>query len=93
MTLTVRLDPGLEAALQEHCAELGVPKSVVVRLSLAQYLLADGDRRSTTRRAKGGGAAPSAAFRAFLRAGLIAGAALECMPADKAAARRRVTGD
>ena len=40
MTLTVRLDPALESALDRHCADRGVSKSLVVQESLAIYLLA-----------------------------------------------------
>ena len=41
MTLTVRLDDTLEAALERHCAATGATKSVVVQESLARYLLGD----------------------------------------------------
>ena len=38
MTLTVKLDRDLEQALARRCAERGVPKSVVVKRALAEYL-------------------------------------------------------
>ena len=40
MTLTVRLDDTLAAALAEHCAAHGMTKSRVVQESLAAYLVA-----------------------------------------------------
>ena len=36
MTLTVKLDPDLEQALAQRCAECGVPKSVVVKRALIE---------------------------------------------------------
>lgn len=38
MTLTVRLKPDVESALELHCAERGVTKSLVVQEVLAEYL-------------------------------------------------------
>ncbi|MGH8673977.1 MAG: CopG family transcriptional regulator [Burkholderiales bacterium] len=38
MTLTVKLDPVLERTLAQRSAERGVPKSVVVKEALAEYL-------------------------------------------------------
>lgn len=38
MTLTVKLDPELERALAQRSAERGVPKSVVVKQALVEYL-------------------------------------------------------
>ena len=38
MTLTVKLDPEMERALARRSAERGVPKSVVVKQALAEYL-------------------------------------------------------
>jgi len=38
MTLTVKLDPAMEQALARRSAERGVPKSVVVKQALAEYL-------------------------------------------------------
>jgi hypothetical protein len=40
MTLTVRLGTTLETALERHCADRGVTKSLVVQESLAAYLVA-----------------------------------------------------
>lgn len=36
--LSVRLDPGLEAALDEYCARAGVTRSYAVQEGIAQYL-------------------------------------------------------
>jgi len=83
MTLTVRLDDTLEAALELHCAERGVSKSLVVQESLARYLL---DQRS---RAAGVGRLarnkPSATYLAFERAGLIG-----CVDGDGRSATKEV---
>ena len=38
--LSVRLDPGLAAALERHCAQTGASRSHVVKQSVAQYLVA-----------------------------------------------------
>ncbi len=38
MTLTVKLEPAMEQALARRSAERGVPKSVVVKQALAEYL-------------------------------------------------------
>jgi len=38
MTLTVKLEPGLERALARRSEERGVPKSVVVKEALAEHL-------------------------------------------------------
>lgn len=38
MTLTVKLDPELEQTLARRSAERGVPKSVVVKEALVEYL-------------------------------------------------------
>ena len=38
MTLTVKLDPVLERTLARRSAERGVPKSVVVKEALTEYL-------------------------------------------------------
>ncbi len=38
MTLTVKLEPAMERALARRSAERGVPKSVVVKQALAEYL-------------------------------------------------------
>jgi hypothetical protein len=96
MTLTVRLDATLEAALESHCLATGTAKSLVVRESLAHYLLAH--KTPGMLPAKGGkggkGAGgrppePSANYRAFAEAGLIGAVALG-QGADKAAVRAKV---
>jgi hypothetical protein len=38
--LSVRLDPELARALARHCAQTGASRSLVVRQSVAQYLVA-----------------------------------------------------
>lgn len=93
MTLTVRLDATLQAALDSHCALRGVTKTLVVQESLAAYLVT---AQATPGRSAGHGAAPhvqptaSAAFRAFADAGLIGALAIGEAFADKAALRARV---
>ncbi len=41
MTLTVKLDPDLEKALLRRSVAVGVPKSVVVKRALTEYLAKD----------------------------------------------------
>lgn len=88
MTLTVRLDDTLEAALERHCAATGATKSVVVQESLARYLLGD-QALGASRRAAGARApaAPSANHRAFADAGLVGAGVLGGGSADKATVR------
>jgi predicted transcriptional regulator len=89
MTLTVRLDNTLEAALERYCAERGVTKSLVVQESLAAYLVSV-DRRTSPAHAEHARRAPvSANYRAFADAGLIGAVALG-QGADKAAVRAKV---
>ena len=96
MTLTVRLDATLEAALESHCLATGAAKSLVVRESLARYLLAHkppaglpaGDGKGG-KGASGRLLEPSANYRAFAEAGLIGAVALG-QGADKAAVRAKV---
>ena len=91
MTLTVRLDAAIETALERHCAERGVTKSLVVQESLAEYLLADKTRRADDdagARAKDGQPL-SDNYKAFAEAGLIGGVALG-NGVDKAAVRARI---
>lgn len=96
MTLTVRLDAALQAALEVHCAERGVTKSLVVQECLAQYLVqaADGASGTKTRQGRGRGgleaAAPSKIWRAFSQAGLIGSVSAGPQAADKAAVRQRM---
>lgn len=86
VTLTVRLQPELESALELHCAERGVTKSLVVQEVLAEYLARPGAR---------GGAVPaqptepSANYRAFEALGLI-GCVEGVGPADKAGVRAAI---
>jgi hypothetical protein len=92
MTLTVRLDSVIEAALERHCAERGVTKSLVVQESLAAYLL---DSASAQARAEAVSPAANAAvpvsanYKAFADAGLIGVVALG-RGADKSAVRARI---
>jgi predicted transcriptional regulator len=79
MTLTVRLKPDLESALEMHCAERGVTKSLVVQEVLAEYLARTELRREP--------AATSAAYRAFEAAGFIGAGRSDGRPADKARVR------
>lgn len=81
MTLTVRLKPEIESALELHCAERGVTKSLVVQEVLAQYLAQPVQRKRG--RAAETAAEPSANYRAFEALGLI-GAVHGVGPADKA---------
>lgn len=81
MTLTVRLKPEIESALELHCAERGVTKSLVVQEVLAQYLAQPVQRKRG--RAAEAAAEPSANYRAFEALGLI-GAVHGVGPADKA---------
>lgn len=80
MTLTVRLKPELESALELHCAERGVTKSLVVQEVLAEYLVRPKHARSGRRSTASGEAIPaepSATYKAFERLGLIGGGALD----------------
>ena len=87
MTLTVRLDPSLSSALELHCAERGVTKSLVVQESLARYLIAE----SAAPRSAGRSARESSAnYQAFAAAGFIGAGTGGGPPADKAAVRERI---
>jgi len=87
MTLTVRLQPDLESALELHCAERGVTKSLVVQQVLAEYLAQPGTKRAARGAAAPAQAAePSANYRAFEALGLI-GCVAGVGPADKAGVR------
>ena len=89
MTLTVRLDPTLETALERYCANTGTSKSHVVQESLAAYLMTT--PRTTERNAGLDAAQPSPAFQAFADAGLVGAIALPLAgSADKAAVRAHV---
>lgn len=88
MTLTVRLDAALQAALDRHCAEHGVTKTLVVQECLATFLVAA--RTDPAARQADAAAEPSASCRAFADAGLIGAVAAGSTPADKAAVRQQV---
>lgn len=88
MTLTVRLDESMAAALAEFCAAHSTTKSRVVQQSLAAYLMQAAAAVPVAAKRR----APSASFAAFAAAGLLGSGALGAAPADKAAVRRRVTG-
>lgn len=91
MTLTVRLDATLQAALDRHCAQRGVTKTLVVQESLMAYLVVAQPPAGSPADTRADAARPvSAAFRAFADAGLIGAVALGDAPADKAAVRARV---
>jgi hypothetical protein len=87
VTLTVRLQPELESALELHCAERGVTKSLVVQEVLAEYLARPGARRSRRAAAPAQPAEPSANYRAFEALGLIGAGDLGGRSADKSRVR------
>jgi predicted transcriptional regulator len=92
MTLTVRLDPPLAAALERYCTSTGVTKSLVVQESLVRYLVAAQAASKEKANIDAAAASPapvSANYRAFAEAGLIGCLALG-QGADKAAVRARV---
>ena len=90
MTLTVRLDAALQAALDQHCAQRGVTKTLVVQECLAQYLVAvQPGAGGQPGQAFAAAAQPSASHRAFADAGLIGAVATGRTPADKAAVRQQ----
>ena len=89
MTLTVRLQPDLASALELHCAERGVTKSLVVQQVLAEYLARPGSQRGARRAAATAQAAePSANYRAFEASGLIG-----CVEGVGRQTRRGARGD
>ena len=85
MTLTVRLKPELESALERYCTERGVSKSLVVQEVLAEYLVRPGRRAKAA--ARQGVAEPSANYRAFEAAGFIGSGRSDGRSADKATVR------
>lgn len=89
MTLTVRLQPALESALELHCAERGVSKSLVVQEVLAEYLARpqQQQRRARSATATATATEPSANYRAFEALGLIGAGDLGGHSADKARVR------
>lgn len=90
MTLTVRLDATLEAALSRYCTERGVTKSLVVQESLAVYLVAGRPPGAVAVVAAVGTANASTNYRAFFEAGLIGAVALGGQSADKQAVRDKL---
>ncbi len=92
MTLTVRLATALESALELHCAERGVTKSLVVQESLAQYLLGAKAKRAGDRAE--GHVEPSENvsdnYKAFVAAGLIGTGELGGVSATNAVVRERI---
>ena len=94
MTLTVRLDDTLQAALDRYCLDTGATKSLVVQESLAVYLLGrpvTGSSKPADKpgRAQAATPPPSRNFQAFAAAGLV-GAVAAGPGADKAAVRARM---
>jgi predicted transcriptional regulator len=92
MTLTVRLDDTLEAALERYCQATGSSKSLVVQESLATYLVspaAQAAQAAAQPQGKNGG--PSDNFLAFAAAGLLGTGTLPELAggATKAAVRER----
>jgi hypothetical protein len=87
MTLTVRLKPELESALELHCAERGVTKSLLVQEVLAEYLVRPVPRGRRRTAAPGLPTEPSANYRAFEAAGFIGAGTLDGRPTDKARMR------
>lgn len=90
MTLTVRLKPELESALELHCAERGVPKSRVVQEVLAEYLARPAACNKREAKPADLPPKPCAAFMAFQRAGLLGGGELDGRSATKEVARERI---
>lgn len=87
MTLTVRLKPELESALELHCAVRGVTKSLLVQEVLAEYLAKPSRSKAGRVGTAETPAAPSAAYRAFEAAGFIGAGRSDGRPADKARVR------
>lgn len=90
MTLTVRLKAELESALELHCAERGVTKSLVVQEILAEYLSRPNSQRAPRRPKAEKPAEPSAAYRAFAAAGFIGTGESDGRPATKARVREAI---
>jgi len=94
VTLTVRLDDTLQAALQRYCEATGSSKSLVVQESLAAYLLG-AEQQAASRMAKKSNAAaaamaePSALFKLFDESGLLGAGELGGQSATNAEVRLR----
>jgi hypothetical protein len=87
MTLTVRLRPEIETALELHCTERGVSKSSVVQQVLGEYLARPATRGKRHTVAEELPAEPSANYRALEAAGFIGAGVLDGRPTDKARMR------
>lgn len=85
MTLTVRLPPPLEEALDAYCSEHGLTKSQVVQESLSTYLVQSAAGSAGTAKQ-----AVSANFAAFQRAGLVGTVRLGPASATREAVRERM---
>jgi hypothetical protein len=84
MTLTVRLPPPLEEALDKYSTEHGLTKSHVVQEALATYLV-------QTDKAKPARKTVSSNYAAFKRAGLLGCAiGMEGTSATKEVVRKRI---
>ena len=90
MTLNVRLKPDIESALELHCAERGVTKSLVVQQVLAEYLAHPAERSGAGASRAGLPVEPSATYLAFQRAGLLGGGELDGRSATKEVVRERI---
>ena len=90
MTLTVRLKPDVESALELHCAERGVTKSLVVQEVLAEYLARPPSRKRQPAPVPGLPDKPSANYLAFERLGLIGAGLLDGRSATKEVVRERI---
>ncbi len=90
MTLTVRLDATLEAALSRYCTERGVTKSLVVQESLAVYLVAGRPPGAAVAGAADVPVNASTNYRAFFKAGLIGAVAQGGRSADKQGVRDKL---
>lgn len=86
MTLTVRLDQAIEAALARYCAERGVTKSLVVQQSLAAYLTHSTVEVESSRSARN---SASPLFEAFQNAGLVGSGILAGVAVTKDVVRLR----
>jgi hypothetical protein len=84
MTLTVRLAPPLDQALDAYCAAHGLTKSQVVQESLAAYLIRSEAQPAAKRKGV------SANYAHFKREGWIGCATGEGVSATKAVVRERV---
>lgn len=91
MTLTVRLDTMIAAALDRYCVDRGATKSLVVQECLAHYLLSGHAQSAQTGAAAAArpGTQVSSNYLAFADAGLVGAGVLGGVSADKAAVRAR----